>query len=82
MKHYTFIDYATQGYIALVAAFILLLHGNAVPGWGWLVAAHLVCLGLVHGLIHAHAPSLRARDFQSPMTAFGNPRLSRSVGPL
>jgi len=65
MKHYTFIDYATQGYIALVMVFILLLHGNAVPGWGWLMAAHLVCLGLVHGLIYAHAarPTNRWLDF-------------------
>ena len=65
MKHYTFIDYATQGYIALVAAIILLLHGNAVPGWGWLCGAHLLCLGLVHWLIHASTarPANRLLDF-------------------
>lgn len=65
MKHYTFIDYATQGYIALVAAIILMLHGNAVPGWGWLFGAHLLCLGLVHCLIHASAarPANRVLDF-------------------
>ena len=65
MKHYTFIDYATQGYIALVAAIILTLHGNAVPGWGWYFSAHLLCLGLVHLLIHASAarPANKTFDF-------------------
>lgn len=65
MKHYTFIDYATQGYIALVAAIILALHGDAVPGWEWLVGAHLLCLGLVHWLIRASAarPANRVLDF-------------------
>lgn len=64
MKHYTFIDYATQGYIALVAVLIVLLHGSAVPGWQWLVAAHVACLGLVHGLIRAASarPSNRVLD--------------------
>jgi membrane-associated phospholipid phosphatase len=65
MKRYTFIDYATQGYIALVAMIILLLHGNAVPGWGWLIAAHLVCLALVHMLIQTSAarPANKVLDF-------------------
>jgi membrane-associated phospholipid phosphatase len=65
MKHYTFIDYATQGYIALVAVIILVLHGDAVPGWGWLVGAHLLCLALNHWLIHASAarPANRLLDF-------------------
>ena len=55
MRHYTFVDYATQGYLALVAGIILLLHGDAVAGWGWLVAAHGLGLALVHGLICASA---------------------------
>jgi membrane-associated phospholipid phosphatase len=64
MKHYTFIDYATQGYIALVALLIVLLHNHTVPAWPWLVAAHLICLGLVHLLIHAAAarPANRVLD--------------------
>ena len=53
MKPYTFIDWATQGYTALVAVLILVLHGSAVPGWGWLCGAHLLCLGAVHALIVA-----------------------------
>jgi membrane-associated phospholipid phosphatase len=65
MKNYTFIDYATQGYIALVAVIILLLHGDAVPGWGWFVGAHGLCLVLIHWLIHASAarPANRVLDF-------------------
>ncbi len=51
MKHYRFIDYATQGYIALVAVIILVLHNATVPNWAWLVVAHGVTLFLVHGLI-------------------------------
>src|SRR6188508_791181 len=65
MKHYAFIDYATQGYTALVAVIVLLLHGDAVPGWGWFVAAHLLCLVLVHWLIGASTarPANRLLDF-------------------
>jgi membrane-associated phospholipid phosphatase len=65
MKHYTFIDYATQVYIALVAALVLVLHGHAVPGWGWLFAGHLVCLVLIHAVIRANAayPANRTLDF-------------------
>jgi len=65
MKHYTFIDYATQGYIAIVAVIICALHGDAVPGWGWFVAAHVTCLVLVHLLIRASAasPQNRILDF-------------------
>jgi membrane-associated phospholipid phosphatase len=48
-----------------VAALILLLHGNAVPGWGWYIVAHLLCLVLVHRLIGASAaqPANRLLDF-------------------
>lgn len=65
MRPYTFVDFATQGYIALVAVLILLLHGDAVPGWGWWVGAHLLCLAFIHGLIRASAarPANRALDF-------------------
>lgn len=64
MRHYAFIDYATQGYIAMVALVVLILHGDAVPGWGWIVGAHVVCLGLVHWLICASAarPNNRVLD--------------------
>ena len=55
MKHYTFIDYITQGYVALVALIILLLHNETVRAWPLLLLAHCTCLGLVHLLIHAHA---------------------------
>jgi membrane-associated phospholipid phosphatase len=65
MKHYLFIDYATQGYLAAVALIVLLLHGEAVPLWPWLVAAHLAGIGLVHWLVVAHAryPAHRLLDF-------------------
>ena len=55
MKNYTFIDYATQGYMALVGLLILCFHNDTVPagpGWWALNAAGLV---LVHLLIQAHA---------------------------
>ncbi len=55
MKHYTFIDYITQGYIALVALIILLLHDETVRAWPLLLLAHCACLGLVHLLINAYA---------------------------
>ena len=55
MKHYAFIDYATQGYMAVVAVLILAFHGDSVPFWPWLLAAHAAGIALVHWLIHAHA---------------------------
>jgi membrane-associated phospholipid phosphatase len=55
MRRYAFIDWATQGYCALVAVLITLFHGDAVPGWGWRVAAHGLCLLVVHALLHAQA---------------------------
>ncbi len=51
MKHYLFIDYATQGYIALVGVLILVFHNATVPEWPWLLTAHAVALVVVHGLI-------------------------------
>jgi membrane-associated phospholipid phosphatase len=64
-RHYTFIDFATQGYMALVAGLILLLHGEAVPLWPWLVLAHAATIALVHLLIEGHArrPANRILDF-------------------
>lgn len=55
MKHYVFIDYATQSYLAVVALLILAFHGTAVPLWPWLVGAHAVGIVLVHLLIQAHS---------------------------
>lgn len=65
MRHYRFVDYATQGYIALVAALVVLLHNGRVPGWLWLVGVHLLGLGLIHVIIHAAAarPGNRALEF-------------------
>jgi membrane-associated phospholipid phosphatase len=62
--HYTFIDYATQGYMALVGLLVLCLHGSAVPLWPALVVAHAVGIGSVHVLIRTHAahPDNRALD--------------------
>ncbi len=54
-RHYTFIDYATQGYMLLVGVLILLLHGDAVPIWRWLVLAHAIGILVVHLLILGHA---------------------------
>jgi membrane-associated phospholipid phosphatase len=65
MKHYTFVDYATQGYITLVGLLILLFQNERVPGAPLLIALHLVALIAVHGLIRVHARRLanRALDF-------------------
>ena len=55
MKNYVFIDYATQGYVALVGILILFFHNQSVAGWPYLVVAHAICLTLVHLLIQGHA---------------------------
>lgn len=53
MKHYLFIDYVTQGYILLVGLLVVLFHDQTVPGWGWLVGAHVALLTLVHLMVRA-----------------------------
>lgn len=65
MKHYTFIDYVTQGYLVVVALLILLFHGVAVPGWPWWVGGHVLGMIMVHWLIQSHArrPEHRGWDF-------------------
>lgn len=54
-RHYTFIDFATQGYMIAVGGLILLLHDQAVSHWPWLLLAHAVVIVLVHGMIQGHA---------------------------
>ena len=65
MKHYTFVDYATQAYIALVGLLILIFHNETVPNWPRLLGAHAACLLLVHLLIQAYArhESVKVLDF-------------------
>jgi membrane-associated phospholipid phosphatase len=64
-RHYTFIDYATQGYMALVGLIVLCLHGRSIPFWPLLLAAHVIGIALVHALIRLHAarPSNRVLDW-------------------
>jgi membrane-associated phospholipid phosphatase len=64
-QHYTFVDYATQGYLVLVGLIVLCLHGRSVPHWPLLLAAHAVCIALIHALIRfgAARPDNRVLDF-------------------
>lgn len=65
VRHYTFVDYATQAYAALVAALVLLFHNPTVPHWPLLVASSAAVLLLVDGLVrwHARRPANPALDF-------------------
>ncbi len=51
LKNYTFVDYATQGYLALVGLLILCFHNHTVKDWPLLVAAHGMGIVLIHLLI-------------------------------
>ncbi|HEY5913412.1 MAG TPA: phosphatase PAP2 family protein [Verrucomicrobiae bacterium] len=57
MKHYTFVDYATQGYAALVAVLVVVFHNATVPRWHLIVLAHLGILLFIHSLIFLHGRS-------------------------
>jgi len=65
MRHYHFLDYATQAYVALVGLLILFFHGGVIDYWlprvlahaGWLLAAHWL---IVH---HAKAKTGKVLDF-------------------
>ncbi len=54
MKHYTFVDYATQGYTVLAGLLMMLLHNDTVPSWQWMLAGHAACVVAVHWLIQRH----------------------------
>lgn len=51
---YNFIDYATQGYLAVVGLIILFLGAEVQHRW-LLLCAHVACMGAVHALIRSHA---------------------------
>jgi membrane-associated phospholipid phosphatase len=55
VRHYTFVDYATQAYGVVVALLVLCFHNPSVHHWAWLVVAHVAGLLAVHGLIQWHA---------------------------
>ncbi len=65
LKHYTFVDYATQCYALLVVLLILFFHNGTVPAWERLFAANASVLVVVHGLVRWHAakPGNKAVDF-------------------
>lgn len=65
MKHYTFVDYATQLYSALVAGILLLFHNSTVPHWQGYALAHVVQIAVLHWLIRQHAqnPLNKTIDF-------------------
>jgi membrane-associated phospholipid phosphatase len=64
-RHYTFVDYATQGYMALVGLFVLVLHDHAVADWRVLLLAHAAGIVVVHLLIRTAAarPANRVFNF-------------------
>lgn len=55
LKHYRFIDYATQGYLIVVALLILFFHNWTVLHYKGLVAAHTICVLVIHWLIVTRA---------------------------
>ncbi len=65
MKHYVFIDYATQGYLALVGMLTIGLRNSTTPEWAVLAAGHAVAIVLIHLLLRAQAahPQNRLLDF-------------------
>jgi hypothetical protein len=61
----TFVDYATQCYLALVGLIVLGWHGRAIPYWPLLLMAHAAGIGFIHVLIRFHAarPDIRVLGF-------------------
>ena len=71
LKHYTFVDYATQLYAGFVVMLILCFHNGTVHHWEWVVTANLAVMCAVHGLIRWHGV----------ISAFGDQGLgTRSLG--
>jgi membrane-associated phospholipid phosphatase len=51
LKNYKFVDYATQGYLALVGLLILCFHNGTVRRWPDLFGAHVIGIVVIHLLI-------------------------------
>lgn len=64
LRHYVFVDCATQGYLVLVGLIVLCFHGRAVPHWPAMLGAHVLVIGLIHALIQLHEarPNNRGLD--------------------
>jgi len=65
VKHYSFVDYATQAYSAFVALLILFFHNDTVAHWPWLFAAHVAGIAAVHFMVvtASRTTSSKALDF-------------------
>jgi len=55
LKNYSFVDYATQGYVVFVGLVILVFHGVRLTTWPWLLLAQGLAFALIHGLIQLAA---------------------------
>ena len=51
MKHYKFVDYATQVYFAFVGLLVLEFHGDRLTAWPRLLLVQGAGLASIHGLI-------------------------------
>ncbi len=54
LKHYTFVDYATQAYAGLVAVLVLFFHNGTVPRWPLIFGVHVFILIAAHWLVQAY----------------------------
>ena len=63
-KSYTFVDYATQAYLGLVALMILVFHNATVPHWGALVAIHVAVIASIHCLVACRKRAPQGRLFR------------------
>jgi membrane-associated phospholipid phosphatase len=83
-QRYTFVDFATQAYSALVASAIILFHNVTVAHWPWLVAAHAVGILTVHWLIEGSHWLWRMHPTQvssgAPLSPALSPAEKASVG--
>lgn len=76
MRRFTFADYATQGYLALVGLMVLFLHGSRYPMWPLFVAAHAAAMVLSYAIVRIYAahPGGRVLSFLRyfyPMLLYG-----------
>ena len=64
MRHYRFVDYATQLYLVAVGLLMVVLGGERVRLWPYLLCAHVAGMAAIHLLIvtHARRPRNRAVD--------------------
>ena len=59
VRPYRFMDWATQGFLAIVAILLVVFHRRAPAPWPWIVVGHVLAMVVIHRLVMSVAGGTR-----------------------